>query len=41
MPDTCLRIELLYIEALVWRRVLVPQQINLHRLHKVIQAVMG
>lgn len=41
MPDTRLRIELLDTQPLVWRCVLVPQQINLHRLHEVIQAVMG
>jgi hypothetical protein len=38
MPDIRLRIELLDTDPLVWRRVLVPEQINLHRLHEVIQA---
>ncbi|MGM0536823.1 MAG: plasmid pRiA4b ORF-3 family protein [Pseudomonadota bacterium] len=41
MPDIRLRIELLDTDPLVWRRVLVPEQINLHRLHEVIQAAMG
>lgn len=41
MPDIRLRIELLDTEPLVWRRVVVPEQINLQRLHDVIQAVMG
>ncbi len=41
MPDTILRIELMHTEPTVWRRVRVPQQINLHRLHEVIQAAMG
>ena len=36
-----LRIELDDIEPLVWRRVLVPANITLGRLHRVIQAVMG
>ncbi len=35
MPDTRLRIELLDTQPLVWRRMLVPQQISLHRLLKV------
>lgn len=41
MPDIRLRIELLDTDPLVWRRVLVPEQINLHRLHELIQDVMG
>lgn len=41
MPDICLRIELLDTDPLVWRRVMVPEQINLHRLHELIQRVMG
>tara|TARA_R110001599_G_scaffold2534_4_gene13813 strand:- start:4449 stop:5153 length:705 start_codon:yes stop_codon:yes gene_type:complete len=41
MPDIRLRIELLDTDPLVWRRLLVPEQINLHRLHEVIQAAMG
>lgn len=40
MPDIRLRIELLDTEPLVWRRVVVPEQINLHRLHELIQDVM-
>lgn len=41
MPDIRLRIELLDTDPLVWRRVVVPEQINLQRLHEVIQATMG
>lgn len=41
MADIVLRIELLGTEPLVWRRFLVPEQINLRRLHEVIQMVMG
>ena len=41
MTDIVLRIELLHTDPLVWRRVLVPAQINLRRLHDVIQLVMG
>ncbi|WP_016855423.1 plasmid pRiA4b ORF-3 family protein [Halomonas smyrnensis] len=41
MPDIRLRIELLDTDPLVWRRVMVPEQINLHRLHELIQGVMG
>ncbi len=41
MPDIRLRIELLDTDPLVWRRVLVPEQINLHRLHVVILATMA
>jgi hypothetical protein len=36
-----LRIELLDIEPLIWRRVWVPSDVVLQRLHKVFQAVMG
>lgn len=36
-----LRIELKWIEPLVYRRVLVPETITLGRLHRTIQAVMG
>jgi hypothetical protein len=36
-----LRIELLYIEPLIWRRVWVPAGVVLQRLHKIIQAAMG
>ena len=41
MADIRLRIELLDTDPLVWRRVVVPEQINLHRLHELIQDVMG
>ncbi|GAB2728846.1 plasmid pRiA4b ORF-3 family protein [Halomonas garicola] len=41
MADIRLRIELLNTDPLVWRRVVVPEQINLHRLHELIQDVMG
>lgn len=41
MTDIALRIELLEVEPRVWRRFLVPEQINLRRLHQVIQIVMG
>jgi len=41
VPDIRLRIELLDTDPLVWRRVVVPEQINLHRLHELIQDVMG
>ena len=40
-PVLQLRIELDDIEPLVWRRVLVPANITLGRLHRVIQAAMG
>ncbi|KWR84236.1 plasmid pRiA4b ORF-3 family protein [Cupriavidus sp. IDO] len=36
-----LRIELLDVKPLVWRRFVVPADIQLPKLHKVIQAVMG
>lgn len=36
-----LRIELKYIEPTIWRRVAVPENITLGRLHSVIQIVMG
>jgi hypothetical protein len=36
-----LRIELKYIEPLIWRRVAVRTSINLEALHPVIQAAMG
>lgn len=41
MADITLRVELMHTRPKVWRRVLVPQQINLQSLHDVIQAVMG
>ena len=40
-PLYSLRIELQYIEPLIWRRVLVPVNIALPDLHKVFQAAMG
>ena len=36
-----LRIELVDIEPLIWRRVAVPTSMNLKALHRVIQAAMG
>ena len=36
-----LRIEIKYIEPLIWRRVAVRTSVNLMALHKVIQATMG
>jgi hypothetical protein len=36
-----LRIEVKYIEPLIWRRVAVRTSMNLMALHKVIQAAMG
>ena len=36
-----LRIEVKYIEPLIWRRVAVRTSMNLVTLHKVIQATMG
>ncbi|WER50547.1 plasmid pRiA4b ORF-3 family protein [Cupriavidus sp. WKF15] len=43
MPKTAsiLRIELLDVKPLVWRRIVVPVNIQLPKLHKIIQAVMG
>ena len=41
MADIQLRIELVDTDPLVWRRVVVPETINLHRLHELIQDVMG
>jgi hypothetical protein len=42
-PQTLLklRIELLYTDPLIWRRVLVPDTITLVKLHAVIQESMG
>ncbi len=40
-PVATLRIEIKYIEPLIWRRVAVRTSINLMALHKVIQATMG
>ena len=36
-----LRIQLLGVEPVVWRQVLVPESITLPKLHQVIQAAMG
>jgi Plasmid pRiA4b ORF-3-like protein len=36
-----LRIEIKYIEPLIWRRVAVRTSMNLEALHTVIQATMG
>ncbi|MES1936761.1 plasmid pRiA4b ORF-3 family protein [Salinisphaera hydrothermalis] len=41
MTDIVLRVELLDVEPRIWRRFVVPAQINLRRLHDVIQIVMG
>lgn len=36
-----LRIELLYVEPAVWRRILVPGAMKLHQLHAALQWTMG
>lgn len=36
-----LHIALKHIKPVVWRRVIVPANITLNRLHRVIQAAMG
>ena len=36
-----IKIRLLRISPMIWRRVLVPASLTLHELHGVIQAVMG
>jgi len=36
-----LRVELRHVEPLIWRRVHVPAEISLPRLHDVLQVVMG
>jgi hypothetical protein len=36
-----LRIEMMEIEPLIWRRFVVPAEISLDRLHDVIQIIMG
>jgi len=36
-----LRIELIDIEPLIWRRVAVPTTTNLQTLHRIVQAAMG
>jgi hypothetical protein len=40
-PIAILRIELIDIEPLIWRRVTVPTATNLQTLHRIIQAAMG
>ncbi len=40
-PVYQLRIELLYVEPAIWRRILVPAVIKLHRLHAVLLWTMG
>ena len=40
-PIVQLKIRLLGISPMVWRRVLVPTSISLHELHGVIQVAMG
>ncbi len=41
--DQCVELEisLRYIKPRIWRRFVVPEAIKLHRLHAVIQTVMG
>jgi len=36
-----LRVQLLDIEPLIWRKIVVPGAISLHTLHKMLQVVMG
>ena len=36
-----LRIELRYLEPLIWRRLHVPTNIPVPKLHKALQAIMG
>ena len=36
-----IRVSLIDVEPPIWRRVLVPQELTLPRLHSVLQAVMG
>jgi hypothetical protein len=40
-PPWLLRIELLDVRPLVWRRLLLPADIALPRLHRVFQAAIG
>jgi len=40
-PIYQLRVELLDVTPIIWRRVLVPGSIKLHRLHGVLQWTMG
>jgi hypothetical protein len=39
--DVQLRIELLHIKPMVWRRVIVPETLTLARLHRVLQVALG
>ena len=43
LPDDIfqLRVSLIGIEPPVWRRLLVPQDLTLPRLHTILQVVMG
>ena len=41
VPIDQLHIELLGVQPTIWRRVLVPSSIKLHRLHGVLQWTMG
>lgn len=43
MPDDLfqLRVSLIDVEPPVWRRVQVPQDLTLPRLHAILQVVMG
>jgi Plasmid pRiA4b ORF-3-like protein len=36
-----LRVELLEIAPVIWRRIIVPESITLPRLHRVLQASLG
>jgi hypothetical protein len=36
-----LKVELAHIEPVIWRRFLVPSIVSLHRLHLILQDVMG
>ena len=36
-----IRIELKWLEPVIWRRIVVPDTITFKRLHDVIQVVMG
>jgi hypothetical protein len=40
-PVYQLRIELLDLEPAIWRRILVPASVKLHKLHVVLQWTMG
>ena len=36
-----IRVELKWLEPVIWRRIVVPDTITLKRLHDVIQVAMG